>query len=84
MASGSSASITRMASRPRDRDSSVDPRRSITGIARKTIPDGRMPSKDAATLIDDFFDEVERALRERGIGMDVIEVEETGGSNDED
>ena len=39
--------------------------------------------KDAATLIDDFFDEVERVLRERGIGMDVVEVEETGGSNDE-
>jgi hypothetical protein len=39
--------------------------------------------KDAATLIDDFFDEVERVLRESGIGMDVVEVEETGGSNDE-
>jgi hypothetical protein len=33
--------------------------------------------KDAATLIDDFFDEVERVLAERGIGMDVIRVEET-------
>jgi hypothetical protein len=28
-------------------------------------------------LIDDFFDEVERVLAERGIGMDVIRVEET-------
>jgi hypothetical protein len=39
--------------------------------------------KDAATLIDDFFDEVERVLHEHGIEMDVVEVEETGGSNDE-
>jgi len=39
--------------------------------------------KDAATLIDDFFDEVERVLHEHGIGMDVVEVEEAGGSNDE-
>jgi hypothetical protein len=36
--------------------------------------------KDAATLIDDFFDEVERVLSERGIGMEVVNVEETGGS----
>jgi len=28
--------------------------------------------KDAETLIDDFFGEVERVLRERGIGLDVI------------
>lgn len=28
--------------------------------------------KDAETLIDDFFDEVERVLRERGIGLRVI------------
>ena len=33
--------------------------------------------KDAETLIDDFFDEVERALSERGIGTTVVEVEET-------
>jgi Family of unknown function (DUF6516) len=32
--------------------------------------------KDAETLIDDFFDEVERVLGERGIGTTVIEVEE--------
>jgi hypothetical protein len=32
--------------------------------------------KDAATLIDDFFDEAERVLRQRGIGMDVVKVEE--------
>ena len=33
--------------------------------------------KDAETLIDDFFDEVERVLGARGIGMTVVEVEET-------
>jgi hypothetical protein len=33
--------------------------------------------KDAATLLDDFFDEVERVLTERGIGMTVVEVEDT-------
>jgi hypothetical protein len=33
--------------------------------------------KDAETLLDDFFDEVERLLREREIGMTVIAVEET-------
>ena len=32
--------------------------------------------KDAETLIDDFFDEVERVLGERGIGTTVIKVEE--------
>lgn len=32
---------------------------------------------DAATLIDDFLDEVERVLGERGIGTAVVEVEET-------
>jgi len=36
--------------------------------------------KDAATLIDDFFDEVERVLSERGIGLEVVKVEETGRS----
>lgn len=28
--------------------------------------------RDAETLIDDFFDEVERVLRERGVGLRVI------------
>lgn len=32
--------------------------------------------KDAATLLDDFFDEVERVLSERGVGMTVVAVEE--------
>jgi hypothetical protein len=36
--------------------------------------------KDAETLIDDFFDEVERVLGERGIGTTVVRVaEESGG-----
>jgi hypothetical protein len=34
--------------------------------------------KDAAKLIDDFFDEVERVLREHGVGMEVVSVEQTG------
>jgi predicted transcriptional regulator len=33
--------------------------------------------KNAETLIDDFFEEVERVLDERGIGTTVVEVEET-------
>jgi hypothetical protein len=31
---------------------------------------------DAETLIDDFFDAVERLLQERGIGMTVVRVED--------
>jgi hypothetical protein len=33
--------------------------------------------KDAATLLNDFLDEVERVLAERGVGMTVVEVEDT-------
>jgi hypothetical protein len=33
--------------------------------------------KDAETLIDDFFDEVERTLRERGVGLRVIKEAES-------
>jgi hypothetical protein len=33
--------------------------------------------KGAETLIDNFFDEVERVLNERGVDTTVIEVEET-------
>jgi Family of unknown function (DUF6516) len=36
--------------------------------------------KDAATLVDDFFDAVERVLSERGIGMTVVKVEDKGRS----
>jgi hypothetical protein len=31
--------------------------------------------KDAETLLDDFFDEVERVLRDRGIGLRVTRTE---------
>lgn len=33
--------------------------------------------KDAETLIDDFFDEVDRVLGERGVGIRVVRAEET-------
>jgi hypothetical protein len=36
--------------------------------------------KDAETLIDDFFDEVERVLRDRGVGLRVTGEEERKGS----
>jgi len=43
----------------------------------ETDPGRPYPFKNAETLIDDFFDEVERMLGERGIGTTVVEVEET-------
>ena len=33
--------------------------------------------KDAETLIDNFFDEVDRVLGERGVGIQVVRAEET-------
>jgi len=36
--------------------------------------------KDAETLIDDFFDEVERVLGERGVGLTVVATEDGGTS----
>ena len=33
--------------------------------------------KDAETLIDNFFDEVDRVLGERGVGIRVVRAEET-------
>jgi hypothetical protein len=47
------------------------------GHRTETDPGRPYPFKDAETLIDDFFDEVERVLGEREIGTTVIEVEET-------
>src|SRR5437588_35945 len=46
---------------------------------RRTETDPGRPYefKNAETLIDDFFDEVERVLDELGIGTTVVEVEET-------
>jgi uncharacterized protein DUF6516 len=43
----------------------------------ETDPGRPYQFKDAETLIDDFFDEVERVLGERRIGTTVVEVEET-------
>jgi Family of unknown function (DUF6516) len=45
----------------------------------RTEHDSGRPYKftDAATLIDDFFDEAERVLRERGVEMTVIKMEDT-------
>ena len=36
--------------------------------------------KNAEGLIDDFFDEVERVLNERGVDTTVVEVEDTRSS----
>jgi hypothetical protein len=43
----------------------------------ETDPGRPYQFKDAETLIDDFFDEVERVLNEHGIDTTVVEVEET-------
>jgi hypothetical protein len=43
----------------------------------ETDPGRPYAFKDAATLIDDFFDEVERVLSERGISLGVIAEERT-------
>jgi Family of unknown function (DUF6516) len=43
----------------------------------ETDPGRPYQFKDAETLIDDFFDEVERVLNERGVNTTVVEVEET-------
>lgn len=40
------------------------------------------PFKDAASLIEDFLDEVKRALESRGIPVDIVETSEAGGKND--
>jgi hypothetical protein len=58
-------------------------RRSVRGVAtdhwHRTEDDAGRPYAytDAMTLIDDFFDEVERVLRERGIGTIVVAVHDS-------
>ena len=42
----------------------------------ETDPGRPYQFKDAATLIDAFFNEVERVLSERSVGMTVVKVEE--------
>jgi hypothetical protein len=43
----------------------------------ETDPGRPYQFRSAETLIDDFFDEVERVLGERGVGTTVVAVEET-------
>jgi hypothetical protein len=43
----------------------------------ETDPGRPYQFRNAETLIDDFFNEVERVLNERGIGTTVVDVEET-------
>jgi len=43
----------------------------------ETDPGRPYQFESAETLIDDFFDEVERVLGERGVGTTVVAVEET-------
>src|SRR5262249_48369207 len=69
MVHGLSASITLMAFRPRVRRSNGEHQRGIIGRPYEF--------KDAEKLVDDFFNEVERVLTERGIATVVVDVEET-------
>jgi hypothetical protein len=67
-------------------DNAHEPRRYGPGSRRvierdhlhrtKSDPGRSYAFKDAATLIVDFFAEVERVLSERGIGTDVVSVKE--------
>jgi hypothetical protein len=63
---------------PRLRASRTAAVRSFT-FSHRTEDDPGRPYrfKDAETLIDDFFDEVERVLRDRGIGVQVSGTEST-------
>ena len=56
------------------------PRASDPWHRTETDPGRPYQFKDAGTLIDDFFDEVEKLLDERGIDLTVIEVEDTRSS----
>lgn len=56
------------------------PRASDHWHRTETDPGRPYQFKDAETLIDDFFDEVEQLLDERGIDLTVIEVEDTRSS----
>jgi hypothetical protein len=51
-------------------------RQAINGIGPRAIRVGPYAFKDAETLIDDFWNEVERVPGERGIGTFVVGVEE--------
>jgi hypothetical protein len=78
MAQGWSVLTTPMPSQRRDPGSRNDRRLSTTGTGQRTTPDGPTLSR---TLVDDFFDEVERVLRERGIPFTLIRDEAKDGRN---
>ena len=54
----------------------IEPQASDHWHRTETDPGRPYEFKDAETLIEDFFDEVERVLGERGIGTSVVRVEE--------
>ena len=58
---------------------SVKRRQTASDHWHRTEEDGGRPYqfRDAETLLDDFFDEVERLLLERGIGTTVVSEEHT-------
>jgi hypothetical protein len=66
------------AHRPRARGSRFKAAPAASDHWHRTEDDPGRPYafKNAEILIDDFFDEVERVLSERGIGMKVVSVEE--------
>ena len=43
----------------------------------ETDPGRPYAFEDVPTLLKDFFDEVQRVLAERGVGMNVVKIEET-------
>lgn len=45
-------------------------------------PGRSYPFKDAASLIEDFLDEVRRVLESLGSPVDVVETSEAGGNDD--
>jgi len=62
-----------------DRTLSVKRRQTASDHWHRTEEDSGRPYRfrDAETLLDDFFDEVERVLLDRGIGTTVLSEEDT-------
>jgi hypothetical protein len=70
------SALTTLTMFPRqDRGSNGHRKHATIGTGPKRTQGGRI-SSNAETLIDDFFDEVERVLGERGISTTVVGVEE--------
>jgi hypothetical protein len=67
------------AHRPSARALSVKRRQTASDHWHRTEEDSGRPYqfRDAATLLDDSFDEVERVLLERGIGTTVVSEKDT-------